>query len=376
MSKRQVLLQRIRAGRRHGARDVGPGHGPGHQQSAATEIGEVVVTGSFIRGTPEDTALPVDVIGAGGAREAGQPQPRRADEVPDRSPTACWATPTSSTPAPRARRARRPINLRGLGPPRTLVLWNGRRMASTRPTGRAGIARPQRPAPPPPSAAIEVLKDGAAATYGSDAIAGVVNFITAQDVDGLEVGGHPTSTSTAPSGDWDGHGGLGQASWDNVNVTADRRVPAPLQAEGRRPRARPARLLHRAPKAGWPPATPHARVPAGCAARRPWSARPRHSRRAAACSATSGCTPLGGHPRSAARRPPASSTTRRTTTSRRRRTATRSTARPTGTSTRTTKFHLEGLLFRDRHARVAHLAVLPRAAGAHRDDQPGGRPRA
>src|SRR4030095_7742902 len=76
-------------------------------------------------------------------------------------------------------------NLRGLGAARTLVLMNGRRLVpSPAPIGyylnllpMAALGR------------IEVLKDGAAATYGSDAVAGVVNFITKRGFEGMQVGG-------------------------------------------------------------------------------------------------------------------------------------------------------------------------------------------
>ena len=75
------------------------------------------------------------------------------------------------------------VNLRGLGAERTLVLFNGRRMTispgaiyvDTNLIPSAAIGR------------IEVLKDGAAATYGSDAVAGVVNFITRKNLNGLEL---------------------------------------------------------------------------------------------------------------------------------------------------------------------------------------------
>jgi len=70
------------------------------------------------------------------------------------------------------------INLRGFGAERTLVLLNGKRLATgdaNRLPGANAIAR------------VEILKDGGASTYGSDAIGGVVNFITKERVEGLEL---------------------------------------------------------------------------------------------------------------------------------------------------------------------------------------------
>lgn len=77
------------------------------------------------------------------------------------------------------------VNLRGLGNARTLVLLDGHRLAggdfvdiNFMPV--AAIGR------------VEVLRDGAASTYGSDAIAGVVNFITRKDLQGVELNGDYT----------------------------------------------------------------------------------------------------------------------------------------------------------------------------------------
>ena len=78
------------------------------------------------------------------------------------------------------------VNLRGLGSQRTLVLLNGRRLAIN-PFGQAGAGIVDTNILP--AAAIgrlEVLKDGAAATYGSDAIAGVVNFILDKKFTGVK----------------------------------------------------------------------------------------------------------------------------------------------------------------------------------------------
>jgi outer membrane receptor protein involved in Fe transport len=77
------------------------------------------------------------------------------------------------------------VNLRGLGANRTLVLINGRRVVSGGTGANSSVdlntipvAMVQR---------IEVLKDGASAIYGADAVAGVVNLITRKGFDGLEL---------------------------------------------------------------------------------------------------------------------------------------------------------------------------------------------
>jgi outer membrane receptor protein involved in Fe transport len=75
------------------------------------------------------------------------------------------------------------INLRGLGPSSTLVLLNGRRMA---PGGLDGQIVDISTIPLSALERVEVLTDGASAIYGSDAIAGVVNFVMRDDYDGAE----------------------------------------------------------------------------------------------------------------------------------------------------------------------------------------------
>ena len=76
-------------------------------------------------------------------------------------------------------------NLRGLGPGSTLVLLNGRRVATH---GMSGGAVDLNAIPMEAVARIEVLKDGASAIYGTDAIGGVINFILKNDMQGVAVG--------------------------------------------------------------------------------------------------------------------------------------------------------------------------------------------
>jgi outer membrane receptor for ferrienterochelin and colicin len=75
------------------------------------------------------------------------------------------------------------VNLRGLGINRTLVLLNGRRVVFGG-TG-ANSAVDLNMIPTSKIERIEVLKDGASAHYGADAVAGVVNIITGNEFDGL-----------------------------------------------------------------------------------------------------------------------------------------------------------------------------------------------
>jgi len=78
------------------------------------------------------------------------------------------------------------LSLRGLGPNRTLILLNGRRMSPAGSRGAVG-AVDLNTLPNIMIDHIEVLKDGASSIYGSDAVAGVVNIITKTKVDGVSL---------------------------------------------------------------------------------------------------------------------------------------------------------------------------------------------
>lgn len=143
---------------------------------------DVVVTGSLIKGTPQNGALPVDVITADELARRGAPT---ALDFIKQLPSSSGVLGDANQFDSRSQGSEgvASVNLRGLGPQRTLVLLNGRRNVF------AGTGVPVVDINLMPIAAIgriEVLKDGAAATYGSDAIAGVVNFITRTDLRGLQ----------------------------------------------------------------------------------------------------------------------------------------------------------------------------------------------
>ncbi|MBA59287.1 MAG: TonB-dependent receptor [Gammaproteobacteria bacterium] len=145
---------------------------------------EIVVTGSYIKGTAEDAALPVDVLNRADLEDVGNPT--LIEMVRNMGVTSgnLGETNQFDTRGGQANEGVVTANLRGLGSARTLVLINNRRHVATESIG-VDISMI-------PSIAIErveVLKDGAAATYGSDAIGGVVNFITREGFEGLEVRG-------------------------------------------------------------------------------------------------------------------------------------------------------------------------------------------
>lgn len=214
-------------------------------QSSPTEITEVVVTGSFIRGTPEDAALPVDVIGSDELQKQGNPSPVELVKSLTVSNGVLGDTNQFDARAQGAEGSAT-INLRGLGPARTLVLWNGHRLVNA-PTLN-GASPDLNVLPFAAVGRIEVLKDGAAATYGSDAIAGVVNFITRKNTDGLELSGTYKYIDNA-SGDWDGHAVFGK-SWGDLSIllTGEYHYKSKLSV-GERDFTRPGYFV--SPESGW-----------------------------------------------------------------------------------------------------------------------------
>ncbi len=106
------------------------------------------------------------------------------------------------------------INLRGLGPLRTLILLNGRRLPLTPTPQAAGVDTNL--IPQAAIGRVEILKDGAAAIYGSDAIAGVVNFITRKNLEGF-LASADYRYVRGSKGDWTASVAYGH-EWDNGNI--------------------------------------------------------------------------------------------------------------------------------------------------------------
>jgi iron complex outermembrane receptor protein len=148
------------------------------------EEAEIIVTGSFIRGTREDAAVPVDVFTADDLNKQGVTSPLEfIKQLP--SVGATLGDSNQYSTASQGFQGNGSLNLRGLGPTRTLVLFNGRRTVLAPGDGFADTNL----IPIFALETIEVLKDGAAATYGSDAIAGVANFVTRRNFNGAIVQG-------------------------------------------------------------------------------------------------------------------------------------------------------------------------------------------
>ncbi|WP_375208125.1 TonB-dependent receptor domain-containing protein [Hyphococcus sp.] len=147
------------------------------------ERDEVVVTGTRIRGAPpaapQRTITRAD-IAATGQSQIGEVLRNIPQNSPGGSNRGVQPTPIGDAAANQSNATT--VNLRGLGPDATLVLVNGHRLASDSQWGGPDVSV----IPVAAIERIEIVTDGASALYGSDAVAGVTNFILRSDYRGAE----------------------------------------------------------------------------------------------------------------------------------------------------------------------------------------------
>jgi len=206
------------------------------QDNADVEIEEVVVTGSYIKGkTQSSSPSPIAVIGSenlsqiGASNIADLVQTLTINNGAQNNPDAFTQGSTTGTSN---------FNLRGLGVSSTLVLMNGRRQVVSANTTNDGIAFVDTSSLVPQIAVqrIEIVKDGAAAIYGTDAVAGVVNFITDDSFEGFEVSAkYQTLTDQGSQADTLFEGKFGWAGeTTNIVVAASYYDRTPLTTAERR----------------------------------------------------------------------------------------------------------------------------------------------
>ena len=158
----------------------------------ATQVDEIVVVGSQIRGAKVTAALPVTVVGEeqilASAATSGDDLIRSIPQMGDVTFNSSYLPASSNS----ARGDTGSVNLRGLGIGNTLVLLNGRRVVG-HPTSQANehlvpvLTYNTNAIPVTGLRRLEVLRDGAAAIYGADAVAGVINTVLRDDLNGLTV---------------------------------------------------------------------------------------------------------------------------------------------------------------------------------------------
>jgi iron complex outermembrane recepter protein len=182
---------------------------------------EVVVTGSSIKQINVETALPVQVLKREDIERTGATTVEELFKQISAASSSGSAVAAQQTGFQEG--AISTISLRGLGSSRTLILINGRRSASYGggSTGVAGNSVDISSIPLQAIERVEILKDGASAVYGSDAIAGVVNFILRSDYQGAEIaatGGTPAHGGGATDENVSAYAGMGSLTQDRYNI--------------------------------------------------------------------------------------------------------------------------------------------------------------
>ncbi|MDQ2917583.1 MAG: TonB-dependent receptor [Casimicrobiaceae bacterium] len=180
----------------------------------------VEVTGSNIKRVEGEGALPVQVITRSEIDKSGATNVQELLSTISANTSAGQVMNSQAIGATTL--SQQGASLRGLGPARTLVLINGHRLDQF--AGAIGGVEGGVNISAIPFAAIErveILKDGASAIYGSDAIGGVINFITRSDYTGADVTaqyGAPTRGGGADQ--WSGSGsfGFGDLAKDRYNA--------------------------------------------------------------------------------------------------------------------------------------------------------------
>ena len=152
--------------------------------------GEIVVTGSRIPQPNLTSVSPIQAVGHQEFQLAGHTDViDLLNTLPSnfQNNTSDFSNTTNPLTSPGGITT---ADLRGLGPQRTLVLVNGRRLGIGDPnTGNPNPAPDLDQIPVALIDHVEITTGGASATYGSDAIAGVVNFIMKTDFEGVQLDG-------------------------------------------------------------------------------------------------------------------------------------------------------------------------------------------
>ncbi len=155
------------------------------EKEATKDVEKIIVTGSRRNDrTVSESSVPVDIINIEDMVTTGQMEVSQV--LTTLIPSFNYPNPSIADGTDHAR----PAVLRGLAPDHTLVLINGKRRHSSAllnlngTVGRGSTAVDLNTIPTSAIKSIEVLRDGAAAQYGSDAIAGVINIILKDEVGG------------------------------------------------------------------------------------------------------------------------------------------------------------------------------------------------
>ncbi|MDN5498914.1 MAG: TonB-dependent receptor [Shewanella sp.] len=147
-----------------------------------TKVERIEVTGSRIKQVDMETVSPVTVINAADIAMTGE---KTVADVLNNSAINSFGSWRGVSGYGSGASSTSSVNLRGLGSSATLVLLDGRRMPGT--SSSSGSVADTSSIPMAIVERIEILRDGASAVYGSDAVAGVINIITKKEFDGLQL---------------------------------------------------------------------------------------------------------------------------------------------------------------------------------------------
>ncbi len=193
-------------------------------QTAAEEpeSGEVLVTGSRIKRDPNKSALPLQIVSTQDLSREGINSPEQLISFLSTNGNGSDNLASNGDVTSGAQRGTNGLsaaNLRGQGSSSTLVLLNGRRVAAH---GLTGSAVDVNQIPFAAIERVEVLKDGASAIYGTDAIGGVINFITKTNFQGVSLAGFTdiTEAGDAPTYRLSATVGYGDLKTQGFNIMA------------------------------------------------------------------------------------------------------------------------------------------------------------
>ena len=205
--------------------------------AASPAGGEVVITGSRIRQNPNNSALPLQVITTQEIQRNGIASPEQLISFLTDNGNSSDNLASNSDVVTAERRGNNGAsyaNLRGQGSAATLVLLNGRRVAAQ---GTTGAAVDVNQIPFMAIDHVEVLKAGASAVYGTDAIGGVINFITKKNYKGFGASGYSdiSQYGDSPIYRLSAIAGIGDIDEQHFNImgTVGYSWVSPLQAKDR-----------------------------------------------------------------------------------------------------------------------------------------------
>ena len=192
-------------------------------QPAADEAADdkmIVVTGSRIKQDPAKSALPLEIITNVDIERNGIANPEALNMFLTSNGSGADNLASNSdvtTGAQRGTNGLSSANLRGQGSGSTLILLNGRRVAAH---GLSGGAVDVNQIPFAAIDRIEILKDGASAIYGTDAIGGVINYVTKKNFKGASLSGSTDITEQGGGNIYrlSGVVGFGDLDDDGINI--------------------------------------------------------------------------------------------------------------------------------------------------------------